>query len=102
MESKAMTPTPQSEIAPYQSIDILLAGERLQELKPPVAGFVVTFPDNKLDAIMLTEAKATPERLIQLQALSKWPDQVFYRKAWLHSEQALYGHIQKRNFWSPR
>lgn len=97
-----MTPDTSKEIPPYQSIDIALSGKRINELSPPIAGYVVTFPDRNLDAIMLTEAEATPEKLETLKALSKWPDHVFYRKVWLHSEQFVFGEIQKRKHWSLR
>jgi hypothetical protein len=90
------------EIPPYQSPDIALSCGKLKELAPPVAGYVVTFPDSGLDAVMLTYPEATPEKLAELKALSKWPEQIFYRHAWLHSEQVVYGDIQKRKHWSPR
>jgi hypothetical protein len=90
------------EIPPYQAVDLLIGGDKVLELEPPIAGYVVTFPDSRLDAVMLAYEKATPERLEELKALSKWPDQIFYRHAWLHTEGVVYGQIHKRKYWTPR
>ena len=86
----------------YQAIDIILAGNNLLQLEAPVAGFVVTFPDNGLDAIMLQDYEATPDRLDKLKAMSKYQNHIFYRPCWLHTQQLVLGEISDRKYWTPR
>jgi hypothetical protein len=82
----------------YQLIDVALSGDKILDLAPPVKGFVVTYPDKHLDAEYVEEDCD----IDALKAKSKWPESVFVRPCWIHSEPVVFGQIQKRKFWTPR
>jgi hypothetical protein len=91
-----------TDLPPYQPIDILLKGSCLNNLTEPTKGFVVSFPDNGLDAVMLSESEATEELLQELKDKSKYPAHIYFRKCWIHTEQVIFGETSKRKHWSIR
>lgn len=87
-------------IEAYQAIDILMGADNVTI--PPEPGYVVTFPDSALDAVMLKEPEATEELLIKLKAKSKYPDHIFYRPCWIHEQGVVFGEKHNRKHWTPR
>jgi hypothetical protein len=82
------------ETPAYQGIDLLLGADKKATAKP-VRGYAITVPDNGIDCEMYTDMAQADAALVRLRGLSKWPDSVICRPAWIHIEG-------NRTFWSPR
>ena len=89
------------EVPPYQALDLIL-GRHKKVTVPPVAGWVVTAPDSRIPAAMFIDEVDASTHVEETKRVSKWPEQVFARKCWIHSEEGHAGEVAKRRHWTPR
>jgi hypothetical protein len=87
-------------ILTYQAIDLLLGKHGCAI--PPVAGFVVTVPDAHLGARMFLTLEEAERGLAELKSLSRWPNSLFIRPAWIHEQDVVFGQVSNRRHWTLR